>query len=304
MNTMEDLLGAMWLISPLGLAMIACVAIGFAVTASEALGRERGLRKAREHAHDDEESALTEAKEKAERELERYQRLLDCHVDALSAATTGAGARPVPWPGRVIESFCATIPAWQRTLAENTGLAPRDVERLLNSELPISPALARQLETFTGAPARYWERLWRLHDDYRTDAEDTVVVKLGEPITRRESSAGTAMAPAPRSVPPPGPPTVPARALDVPPPVVPPFEGASRSPRAKLPPPPRPRQRPPLPARTMSGAEFACRAAELTSFPVQQDDSGSMPARGADSEDVERSPLGMTLPGVGSQGAD
>ena len=33
MNTMEDLLGAMWLISPLGLAMIACVAIGFAVTA-------------------------------------------------------------------------------------------------------------------------------------------------------------------------------------------------------------------------------------------------------------------------------
>jgi hypothetical protein len=44
MNTMEDLLGAMWLISPLGLAMIACVAIGFAVTAREALGRERGLR--------------------------------------------------------------------------------------------------------------------------------------------------------------------------------------------------------------------------------------------------------------------
>ncbi|KYF64900.1 hypothetical protein BE15_02000 [Sorangium cellulosum] len=44
MNTMEDLLGAMWLVSPLGLAMIACVAIGYAVTAREALGRERGLR--------------------------------------------------------------------------------------------------------------------------------------------------------------------------------------------------------------------------------------------------------------------
>ncbi|WP_437877904.1 helix-turn-helix transcriptional regulator [Sorangium sp. So ce513] len=301
---MEEVLGAMWLVSPLGLAMIACVAIGFAVTAREAMGRERGLREAREQAHDDEASALAEAKEKAERELGRCQRLLDCHVDALIAATTGAGARPVPWPGRVIESFCATIPAWQRKLAENTGLEPRDVGRLLNSELPITPGLARQLETFTGAPARYWERLWRLHDAYRTDAEETVVVKLGEPITRRESAGGTAMAPAPRPVPPPEPPAVPARALDVPPPVVPPLEGASRSPRAKLPPPPRPRLRPPLPARTMSGAEFACRAAELTSFPVQRDDGGSMPARGADWEDFERSPLGTTLPGVGSQGAD
>jgi hypothetical protein len=47
---MEDMLGAMWLVSPLGLAMIACVAIGFAVTAREALGRERGLHEAREHA--------------------------------------------------------------------------------------------------------------------------------------------------------------------------------------------------------------------------------------------------------------
>jgi hypothetical protein len=52
------------------------------------------------------------------------------------------------------------------------------VERLLKSDLPITPVLARQLERFTGAPARYWERLWRLHDDYRTDAEDTVVIKL------------------------------------------------------------------------------------------------------------------------------
>ncbi|WP_437829491.1 hypothetical protein [Sorangium sp. So ce1153] len=59
MNTMDDLLVAMWLVSPLGLAMIACVAIGFAVTAREALGRERGLREAREHAHDDEEAALS-----------------------------------------------------------------------------------------------------------------------------------------------------------------------------------------------------------------------------------------------------
>ena len=66
---MEDMLGAMWLVSPLGLAMIACVAIGFAVTAREALGRERGLREAREQAHEDEGAALADASdwEEAER---------------------------------------------------------------------------------------------------------------------------------------------------------------------------------------------------------------------------------------------
>lgn len=78
------------------LAMMACVAIGFAVTAREALGRERELREAREQAHEAEELALTEAKEKAERELEHHRRLLDCHVDALIAATTeGRASRPV-----------------------------------------------------------------------------------------------------------------------------------------------------------------------------------------------------------------
>ncbi|AUX28158.1 uncharacterized protein SOCE836_002260 [Sorangium cellulosum] len=173
---MEDILSAMWLISPIGLAMMACVAIGFAVTAREALGRERGLREAGERSHEEDESALIDAKEKAEQELGRHKRLLDCHVDALIAAMTGVRARPVPWPGRVLEAFCATIPAWQRRLAENTGLAPRDVERLLNSDLPITPGLARQLEVFTGTPARYWERLWRVHEDYRSDAEDTVVI--------------------------------------------------------------------------------------------------------------------------------
>ncbi|WP_437290956.1 helix-turn-helix transcriptional regulator [Sorangium sp. So ce406] len=298
---MEEVLGAMWLVSPLGLAMIACVAIGFAITAREAMGRERGLREAREQAHDDEESTLAEAKENAERELGRYQRLLDCHVDALIAATTGAGARPVPWPGRVIESFCATIPAWQRKLAENTGLEPWDVERLLNSELPITPGLARQLETFTGAPARYWERLWRLHDDYRADAEDTAVLQLGEPITRRERSAraaGSSMS-SPTST---NQAAVPPRAPDVSPPVVPSSE-AAKSPRAKLPPPPQPRLRSPLPARTMPGAEFACRAAALTSFPVQRDSGGSSVVRGSDGEDSERSALNTTLPGVGNHGA-
>ncbi|WP_437924631.1 hypothetical protein WMF37_37260 [Sorangium sp. So ce291] len=108
---MEEVLGAMWLISPIVLAMTACVVIGFEVTAREALGRERGLREAREQAHEDEELALTEAKEKAERELEHHRRLLDCHVDALIAAMPEDRARPVPWPGRVLESCCAAIPS-------------------------------------------------------------------------------------------------------------------------------------------------------------------------------------------------
>ncbi|WP_437999666.1 hypothetical protein WMF26_06860 [Sorangium sp. So ce185] len=298
---MEDMLCAMWLVSPIVLAMMACVAIGFAVTAREAMGREHGLREAREQAHDDEEATLTDAKEKAEQELGRYQRLLDCHVDALIAATADVRARPIPWPGRVLEAFCATIPAWQRRLTESTGLTPRDVERLLNSDLPISPGLARQLEVFTGTPARYWERLWRLHDDYRTDADETVVIKLDEPTTRRESATRTAASPASISVPP-NPPSIPPRAPDVPPPVVPAPDPAARSPRAKLPPPPQPQLRSPLPARVEAGTEFARRAATLTSFPLQRDQGGSSPARGSDWEDVERSALNTTLPGVGSHG--
>ncbi|WP_437303815.1 hypothetical protein [Sorangium sp. So ce388] len=80
------------------------------------------LREAREQSHEDEELTLTEAKEKAEREMERHRRLLDCHVDALIAAVTEVRARPVPWPGRVLESFCAAMPSWQHKLAECTGL--------------------------------------------------------------------------------------------------------------------------------------------------------------------------------------
>ncbi|AUX29374.1 MULTISPECIES: hypothetical protein [Sorangium] len=298
---MEDMLGAMWLVSPIVLAMMSCVAIGFAVTAREAMGRERGLREAREQAHEDEESALTDAKEKAERELERHQRLLDCHVDALVAAMADVRARPIPWPGRVLESFCATTPAWQRKLAENTGLFPKEVERLLSSDLPMTPGLARQLEAFTGVPARYWERLWRLHEDYRTDAEETVVIKLDEPITSRENAPRAAASSASISVPP-RPPSLPARALDVPPPVVPAHDPAARSPRAKLPPPPQPRLRSPLPAPAGAGDELARRAATLTSFPVQRDEGGSSPARGSDWDDIERSSLNTTLPGVGRQG--
>ncbi|XXT07411.1 hypothetical protein WME97_40075 [Sorangium sp. So ce367] len=298
MTTMEDLLGAMWLISPLGLAMIACVAIGFAVTAREALGRERGLREAREHAHDDEEAALTDAKEQAVGDRDRHRRLLDCHVDAALAELTDVRARPVPWPGRVLESFCATMPSWRRKLAESTGLEPREVERLLRSDLPMTPGLARELEAFTGTPARYWERLWQLHDEHRTEAEETVVIQVGEPVTKRESSARPASSPAQLSTPP----TLPPRALDVPPPVVPSPELAARSPRAKLPPPPLPRLRSPLPVRAATGTELARRAGTLTSFPVQRDEGGPGSATAADWEDVERSPLNTTLPGVGSHG--
>ncbi|WP_437553451.1 hypothetical protein WME97_18455 [Sorangium sp. So ce367] len=295
---MEDRLGAMWLVSPLGLAMIACVAIGFAVTAREALGRERGLRKAREHAHDDEEAALIDAKEQAVGERDRCRRLLDCHVDAALAELTDARARPVPWPGRVLESFCATMPSWRRKLAESTGLEPREVERLLRSDLPMTPGLARQLEAFTGTPARYWERLWQLHHDHRTDAEATVVIQVGEPVTKRESAARPASSPAQSSTPP----TLPPRAFDVPPPVVPSPELAAMSPRAKLPPPPQPRLRSPLPVRAATGTEPARRAATLTSFPLQRDEGGPGSANIADWDDAERSPLNTTLPGVGSHG--
>ncbi|XXX77683.1 hypothetical protein WMF30_02745 [Sorangium sp. So ce134] len=296
---MEDMLGAVWIVSPIGLAMMACVAIGFAVTAREALGRERGLRAAGEQRHDDEESALADAKEDTERELRRHQRLLDCHVDALISAVTSPRARPVPLPGRVLETFCATIPGWQRKLAESTGLVPRDLERLLKSDLPITPVLARQLEAFTGTPARYWEFLWCLYDDYRTDAEETQLIQRSEHATKRESSARAPAAPAPASARP-GPAAVLERAADVPPPVVAIPDLLARSPRAKLPPPPQPRLRSPLPSRASSGAEPERRAGTLTSFPVQRDDSGSSPARGTDWEDVERSPLNTTLPGVGS----
>lgn len=299
---MEGMLRALWLVSPVVLAMIACVALGFAVTAREALGRERGLREAREEAHQDEVSALVEAKERAERERDRARRLLDCHVDALIAATTDVHARATPRPGRILEAFCAIVPGWQRKLADDTGLAPRDLERLLRSDLPITPALAAKLEAFTATPARYWEHLGRLHEDHRTDAEDTVVIPGGGPIARRESSARPAALS--RSIPvPPGPPAMPPRALDVPPPVVPSLELAAGSPRAKLPQPPQPRLRSPLPARAGAGTELTRRAANLMSFPLKHDESSFTPGRGADGDDVESSPLNMTLPGVGGHGA-
>ncbi len=299
-DTMEDMLGAMWLVSPLGLAMIACVAIGFAVTAREALGRERGLREAREHAHDDEEAALTDAKEQAAGERDRYRRLLDCHVDAALAELTDARARPVPWPGRVLESFCATTPSWRRKLAESTGLEPREVERLLRSDLPMTPGLARQLEAFTGTPARYWERLWRLHDDHRTDAEETVVIQVGEPVTKRESSARPRVVGAELGAADSADGTSPrARRSSA--------RGAvsracGQEPAGEAPAASTAAASVAAPCPRRHGAELARRAATLTSFPLQRDEGGASSANASDWEDAERSPLNTTLPGVGSHG--
>lgn len=320
---MEDILATMVIVSPIGLAMVACVAMGFVVTTREALGRERGLREASERTHEDAEAALTEAKDQAERELSRCRRLIDCHVDAVLAAMRGYRTRPVPWPGRVLESVCASTPDWRGKLGACAGLEPIEVDRLLNSDLPITASLARQLEAFTGTPARYWEQVWRAHDDHRTETDETVVVELGPPVTRRERSATTGPSPAPTgplslSLPaaltsqkppavhasPPGgsePLVDPGRlnrAPDVPPPVVPsPELASSRSPRAKLPPPPRPRFQSPLPSRETPESDLARRAATLTSFPIRQD--GAPTPSTPDWDDLERSMLSTTLPGIG-----
>ncbi|XXX73313.1 hypothetical protein WMF30_37265 [Sorangium sp. So ce134] len=324
---MEDILATMVIVSPIGLATVACVAMGFVVTTREALGRERGLREAQERTHEDTEAALTDAKEQAERELIRCRRLIDCHVDAVLTAMRDCRTRPVPWPGRVLESVCASAPDWRSKLGACTGLEPKEVERLLNSDLPITANLARQLEVFTGTPARYWEQVWRAHDDYRTEAEDSFVVELGPPVTRRERSGPAGASPA--SPAPIGPPslslaaTLPSqmplavhagqpggseplvdrgpthRALDVPPPVVPSPELAFRSPRVRLPPPPRPRFSSPLPSRETPESDREQRAGMLTSFPIRQD--GATTLSTADWDDLERSTLNTTLPGIGSR---
>ncbi|WP_437328858.1 hypothetical protein [Sorangium sp. So ce381] len=186
---MEDMLGAMWLVSPLGRAMIACVAIGFAVTAREALGRERRLREAREHAHDDDEAALTDAKEQAAGERDRYRRLLDCHVDAAPAELTDARARPRSLARKGPRVVLRDDAFVEEKAGREHGVRTERGGALAEQRSPHNARLARQLEAFTGTPARYWERLWRLHDDYRMDAEETVVIPLGEPLTKRESSA-------------------------------------------------------------------------------------------------------------------
>lgn len=60
---MEQLLNVMLPMTPIGLAIIACVAFGFALSGREALGKERGLRAAAERARDAAVKTLTTNKD-------------------------------------------------------------------------------------------------------------------------------------------------------------------------------------------------------------------------------------------------
>ena len=102
----------------------------------------------------------------------------------------------MPAPGAILESLCSWNAGWKQDLAESAGLPFEHVEKLLKNDLPITPSLARRLELFTGAPAHYWEHLWRLYDEYRMEADATLVVQLGE-ITHARKMAARAAAPAP-----------------------------------------------------------------------------------------------------------
>jgi hypothetical protein len=84
--------------------------------------------------------------------------------------------------------LCGWNADWKRDLARCAELKPAEVERLLKDELPITPLLALRLEAFTGAPARYWEYLYRLVE-YRAETEQTVVFRLGEAAQVRERPA-------------------------------------------------------------------------------------------------------------------
>ena len=169
--------------------------------------------------------------------------------------------------------------------ADMTNL-PKALRGALAEAAPL--ALAPVTESTSG-DGQTVKSLWRLHDDRRTDAEDTVAIRVGAPVTERETAQ-------------PAPPTVPPRALDIPPPVVASPELAASSPRAKLPPPPLPQLRPPRPVRAVAGEQLARRAATLTSFPLQPDEGGTSAASASDWEEAERSPLNTTLPGVGRHG--
>ncbi|WP_437763144.1 hypothetical protein WME77_34585 [Sorangium sp. So ce764] len=186
---MEQILNIMLPLAPVGMAIMACAAFGLALSAREALGRERGLRHAAEKARDATLKTLTTYKDWDLAELDRFRRLLDCHVDALIAEATEFRDRPVPSPGRILEGLCSWNASWRRDLARCAELKPADVERLLKDELPLTPLLARRLEAFTGAPARFWEYLYRLVE-YRAETEQTAVMRLGDALQLRERSAG------------------------------------------------------------------------------------------------------------------
>lgn len=317
---MEWMLDAMVLMSPVGLAILGCVAFGFALAAREALGRERGLREAAERARNAAVKTLAGTRDWEMQEIGRYRRLLDCHVDALIAEATEFRERSVPSPGAIIESLCSWHASWKQDLATCAGLEAEHVERLLKNDLPITPSLAHRLELFTGAPARYWEYLWHLHDEYRLEADATLVAGLGE-VTRAREVASRAPTPAliPPSAPAPAPPPAPPPVNDEPGPsmpatrrdqrrvleivddspttlmavpMFPPSPVAAAAPSAPLPPVPRLR----YPGGAGSGSTPARRASTLTDFPIQ---SGDAPSPGGDGRaEAERSPPSAPLRGV------
>lgn len=187
---MEQILNVMWIMTPFGAAIMACVAFGFALSSREALGHERGLRVAAEKARDAAVKTLTTHKDWELAEIGRYRRLLDCHIDAIIAEATEFRNRDVPSPGKILESLCSWNANWKRDLARSVDLKPTEVEQLLKDELLITPLVARRLEAFTGAPARYWEYLYRLVE-YRAETEQTVAFRLGDAVQMRERMART-----------------------------------------------------------------------------------------------------------------
>jgi hypothetical protein len=219
--------------------------------------------------------------------------------------------------------LCSWNQDWKRQLAAYAGLGSDDVDRLLKNDLPITPSLARSLEIFTGAPARFWERLSRLHDEYRTETDKTVTLLI-DSATRAEAlskrpvlelvddsrpAAGSTAAKPPvelqappqalraeRAEPAAGPPTR-RPAVEVHPPVVANPELAHRGQRGKLPPPPQPRHRSPI--ASPDGRTAQRRAETLTDFPIQR--APSHGATGDDWPEAERSPLNATLRGVGGK---
>jgi plasmid maintenance system antidote protein VapI len=190
--------------SPIGLAFIACVGFGLALAARQALGKECGLRAAAERARDAAVKTLSANRDWEMDEVLRFRRLLDCHVDVIIAEMTEFRERSVPSPGGVLQSLCSWNVDWKRDLAARAGMNPADVEKLLKNDLPVTPKLARKLEIFTGAPARYWEYLWRVYAEYRSDTDKTLALRINEvskaqrrPVLQVIDDATSESAPAP-----------------------------------------------------------------------------------------------------------
>ncbi|WP_437717155.1 hypothetical protein WMF45_12510 [Sorangium sp. So ce448] len=320
---MHRVLDAMVSLSPIALGVMACFAFGLALAAREALGKERGLRAAAERARDAALKTLAANKDWELEEIGRFRRLLDCHIDAIVAEATEFRERAVPSPGAILEGLCSWHADWKRDLARTTGLQPGEVDRLLKNALPVRPGLARKLELFTGAPARFWEHLWRLHDDYRAEVDQTVVMLIDgaqrgskgappepRPVLQLVDHGRAAAEPAAPRVPPVSRPVAPQ------PPAAPPAQRAAaeawrpavsesagvssaRRELGGLPPPPKPRGKRPGAAPTPGGTPALGRASTLTDFPVLRGDA--RPGDGDGWAEVEQSLFEATLPGTGSK---